>query len=109
MLSFFTLIFYYLVLPFLLAGLLLRLIKKYGARAADPDVTELYRRHPIERKWFRAARRDGKGLHLLGDCETQGEAVEGAYRGKEAAVKAGEKAAFLVLNDKAEVLEQVES
>lgn len=109
MISILTLTFYYLILPFLLAAILLRLLKKYGAKPTEPAIIELYDKQPLEKKWFRAARRDSSGLRLLGDSETQGEAVENAYRAKEAATKVGEKAEFLVLNDKAEILEQVDS
>jgi hypothetical protein len=48
-------------------------------------------------------------LVSLGDYEKQMEAVEAAYGGKEKAQAAGEKAEFLVFNDKAELLEQIDS
>lgn len=109
MASILMLTFYYLVLPFLLAGLLLRLLRRYAPKLDDAAILELYGKHPLEKKWFRAVRRDARGLRLLGDSETHGEAVENAYRAKEAAVAAGEKAEFIVLNDRAEILEEVDS
>ena len=101
--------FYYLVLPFLLAGLLIRWLKKNAASLISEDVRRLYGEKPIEKKWFRALRRDHKGLRHLGDYEKQPEAVESAYQGRKDAAAAGEKASFLVLNDKAETLEQIDS
>jgi hypothetical protein len=74
-----------------------------------PDVAALFDRSPIEPKYFRAARRDARGLEPLGDFEKQMEAVDAAYAAKEKAQAAGEKAEFLVFNDKAELLEQIDS
>lgn len=104
-----SLLFYYLVLPFLAAFVVLAFIRKYGRNEVPEDIARLCAEKPIERKCFRAARRDHKGLRFLGDFETQGEAVEAAYRGKEQAQAAGEKAEFLVLNDKGETLEEVDA
>lgn len=105
---FFPLI-YWIVLPLALAGLVVRWIKKTSPLTPAADVRDLFDRSPIERKWFRAARRDAKGLVSLGDFEKQPEAVEAAYAGKEKAQAAGEKAEFLVFNDQAELLEQIDS
>ena len=105
---FFPLI-YWVVLPIFMAYLLVRWIKKTAPLAPAADVRELFDRSPIEKKWFRAARRDGEGLAALGDFEKQMEAVDAAYAGKERAQAAGKKAEFLVFNDKAELLEQVDS
>ena len=105
---FFPLI-YWVVLPLIAGGLVVRWIKKTSPLIPAPDVRDLFDRKPIERKWFRAARRDAKGLAPLGDYEKQPEAVEAAYAGKERAQAAGEKAEFLVFNDKAELLEQIDS
>jgi hypothetical protein len=99
---------YYLVLPFLAAWLVLRFLKKYAPHDIPEDIARLCAEKPIEKKFFRAVRRDHKGLRHLGDFETQPEAVECVYRAKEGAGKA-EKAAFLVLNDKGEVLEEVDA
>lgn len=104
-----TLLFFYFVLPALLAALVLRFIKKHGASRQDPQVQELLACDPLEPKWQRALRRDAKGLMKLGDFETHLEAVDCAYKAKEQAQAAGDKAAFLVVNEKAEVLEQVDS
>ena len=105
---FFPLI-YWIVLPLVLAWLVVRWIKKSAPLTPPPDVRGLFDGAPIEKKHFRAARRDAKGLTPLGDYEKQMEAVDAAYAGKEKAQAAGEKAEFLVFNDKAELLEQVDS
>ena len=104
---FFPLI-YWVVLPLFLASLVVRWIKKTAPLTPAPDVRELFDRTPIEPKYFRAARRDARGLASLGDFEKQMEAVEAAYAGKEKAQVAGENASFLVFNDKAELLEQID-
>lgn len=106
---FFPLI-YWVVFPIFLGWLVVRWIKKHAPSAPAPEVAALFAERPIEKKWFRAARRDEGGLlRWLGDFEKQPEAVDAAYAGKEAAQKSGEKASFLVFNDKAELLEQVDS
>ena len=103
-------IIYWIVLPLLFAVLIVHWLKKNSPIAVPPEVAALYAERPIEPKWFRAARRDRGGLlRWLGDYEKQPEAVDAAYAGKEAAVAAGEKASFVVFNDKAEILEQVDS
>lgn len=103
-------IIYWIVLPLFIASLVVRWLKKNSPLIVPPEVTTLFAERPIEPKWFRAARRDNGGvLRWLGDFEKQPEAVDAAYAGKEAAVAAGEKAAFLVFNAKAELLEQVDS
>ena len=105
---FFPLI-YWVVIPILLGSMLVRWIKKAAPLIPAPDVRDLFYRAPIEPKYFRAARRDAKGLASLGDYEKQMEAVEAAYAGREKAQAGGEKAEFLVFNDKAELLEQIDS
>lgn len=105
-----SLLFYYVVLPMLGGYYVIKLIKKHGGSTVPPEVTALYAVQPVEKKWYRAARRDQNNrLTVLGDFETQLEAVDRAYLGKEEAQKAGEKASFLVLNDKGEVYQQVDS
>ena len=104
---FFPLI-YWVVVPILLGVFVIRWIQKHPL-PKPADVEELFAREPLERRWFRAARRDARGLAALGDFEKQIEAVDAAYAGKEKAQAAGEKAQFLVFNDKAELLEQVDS
>lgn len=105
---FFPLI-YWIVLPLFLAWLVVAWLKRASPLAVPPEVAALFAERPIEPKWFRAVRRDEGPLRLLGDFEKQPEAVDAAYAGKEAAVKAGEKASFLVFNAQAELLEQVDS
>ncbi|MBI4371779.1 MAG: hypothetical protein HY552_05735 [Elusimicrobia bacterium] len=100
---------YWIVLPMLLGWLVIRWIQRSSPRPVPPDVAELFARRPLERRWFRAARRDHKGLRPLGDFEKQPEAVDAAYADKERAQAAGENAQFLVFNDKAELLEEVDS
>jgi hypothetical protein len=100
---------YYLVLPFILAAVVLWLLKKYSVNAIPEDVKRLWEQRPIEKKWFRAVRRDDAGLTFLSDWEKQPEAVEAAYQGLKEARAAKRKASFQVLNDKGEVLEQVDS
>lgn len=102
-------IIYYLVLPFVLAAAVLRLIKKYGDSRIPQDIEMLLDVRPIEKKFFRSWRRDLEGLAVIGDYETHGEAVEAAYLGRNHAKAAGHKAAFLITNDKGEVLEEVDS
>ena len=105
---FFPLI-YWIVIPLLIAGLVVRWIKKTSPLIPAPDVRDLFDRSPIEPKWFRAARRDTKGLAPLGDFEKQMEAVDAAYAAKEKAQAADEKAEFLIFNSSAELLEQIDS
>ena len=100
---------YYVVLPIIAGAYVIKLIKKHGAPTITPDVAALYAATPVQKKWYRAARRDAAGLAVLGDFETQLEAVDRAYLGKEQAQKAGQKASFLVLNDKGDVYQQVDS
>lgn len=103
-------IIYWIVIPVFIASLVVRWLKKISPLVVPPEVSALYTERPIEPKWFRAARRDKGGLlRWLGDYEKLPEAVDAAYTGKEAAVAAGETAAFVVFNDKAEILEQVDS
>jgi hypothetical protein len=105
---FFPLI-YWIALPMFFAWLLIRWIQKKAPLIPAPDVRELFDRAPLEKRRFRAARRDDAGLASLGDFEKQIDAVDAAYLGKEQAQAAGKKAEFLVFNDKAELLEQVDS
>ena len=109
MVSVVSVVFYYVILPIWLGSLLIRFIKKHAPHEIPVDVKTLYAAKPCEKKWSRAIRRDPKGLRLLGDFETRTEAVEAVYQGRKDAKAAGDKAAFLVLNDKGEALEQVDS
>jgi hypothetical protein len=103
------LVIYYLVLPFCAAALVLKFIRKYGKNQIPADIKALCEMRPIEKKFFRAVRRDAKDLKFLGDFETQIDAVDCAYAGRKEAQGLKEKAAFFVLNDKGEVLEEVDS
>ncbi len=106
---FFPLI-YWVVLPLFFAALVVRWLKKHSPYVPAPAVAALFAAHPIELKWFRAARGEKNGgLRWLGDFEKQPEAVDAAYAGKEAAVTAGETASFFVFNSKKELLEQIDS
>ena len=101
---------YWVVMPLFFGWLVVRWLKKHSPLIVPPDVADLFAKRQIEKKWFRAARRSQDGrLTWLGDYEKQPEAVDAAYAGKEAAHTAGEKAEFLIFNDKAELLEQVDS
>jgi hypothetical protein len=100
---------YWIGLPLFCGWLVVRYIQTHSPLLPAPDVQDLYAENPIQPKRYRAARRGAGGLVLLGDFEKRGEAVEAAYAGKEAAQRAGEKAEFLVLDDQAALLEQVDS
>lgn len=102
-------ILYWVVFPILAGVFVIRWLNKHAPSRVTPEALELMARAPIEKKWFRAARRDHKGVASLGDFEKQIEAVDAAYAGKEKAQAAGEKASFLVFNDQGELLEQVDS
>ena len=104
-----SLIFYYLILPFFAASLVIRWLKKNAPSTIAEDVKRLYAESPVEKKWFRAVRRDHKGLRSLGDYETRLEAVEAAYQGRKDAAASGDQASFVVLDDKGFALEQIDS
>lgn len=105
---FFPLI-YWVVLPLVCGWLVIRWINKHAPLRPADDVAALFAAEPLEKRRFRALRRDAKGLVSLGDFDNQPDAVDRAYLGKEQAQKAGEKASFLVFNHKAELLEQVDA
>ena len=100
---------YWVVLPIIAGWLVIRWIKKHAPLLPPDDIAALFAASPVEKKWFRAIKRGPQGLLALGDFEKQPDAVDRAYLGKEQAQAKGEKAAFLVYNDKAELLEQVDS
>src|SRR5262245_33354653 len=95
------LILYYLVLPFLVFAVLLRLMRAYGSDDRPKEILDFYSAHPIEPKQFRALRLDGKpgrgpvALTHLGDFESQQEAVDAAFAAKSASQ--GSDSSFLVL------------
>lgn len=104
-------IFYYLVLPFVAFALLLKFMRKYNGDEVPKEIHELYAAHPIEKRSFRALRMEGRFgtppvvLNELGDFESQEEAVDAAFEAKSKA--SDSKAAFIVLNDKGEILQQL--
>jgi len=125
----FVIIFYYLVLPFLIFAVILRLLRKYSPDSAPKEILEFYAQDPIEPKFFRAIRLDGRFptaveaalprrrsvgrfghlpvvLNKLGDFEKQEDAVDSAFAAKSAAGETAESS-FLVLNDKGEILQEV--
>jgi hypothetical protein len=104
-----SLLLYYLIIPIVAGAAVVAFIKKYGKHGPPEDVAALLAARPMEPKTFRAVRRDHRGVRILGDFETQPEAVEAAYRGKEEALAEKEHAAFLVLNAKGEILEETDS
>lgn len=104
-----ALLFYYIALPFLAAWLVMKFIRKYGASPIPEEVARLYAEAPLEKGWYRVIQRGPAGQRLLGDFEKHDAAVEKAYKERELAQVTGEKAAFLVLNDKGEALEEVDS
>jgi len=103
------LVFYYVILPIAAGVLLIRWLKKVSPAKVEPDVAALYAQKPIEKKWFRAVRRDHKGLRSLGDYETRLEAVEAIYQGRKDAQAAGDMASFIVCDDKGYALEQIDA
>lgn len=103
------LLIYYIVLPLLGFVAVLWLIRRYGADPVPRDVKDLYARRPIEKRFYRAVRRDPKGLILLADVETHDEAVDLIYRERERAAGQGEQASFLALDDTGAALDEVDS
>ena len=100
---------YYLILPFLAGALLIRYIKKHAPSGITPEVTALLAVDPIEKKFYRAARKDEGKVAKIADYETHVEAVDAIYAAKEAAQKQGVKTAFIVLNDQGETLDWIDS
>lgn len=56
-----------------------------------------------------AARRGSEGLAALGVHETLIDASDAAYRARESAQRAGEKASFLVFDPTGVIVEQIDS
>lgn len=100
--------FYWVVLPLLSAWVLVAIIKR-SPRPVAADVAALIAKEPLPDKSYAAARRDAAGLHPLGIFEKLGEASDAAYRGQAEALKAAQKAAFLVFDATGVVVEQVDS
>ena len=98
---------YYVVLPILFGWWVIRWLKRHAPSTTPPALAELCARSPIEKRWFRVVRVAAGRFETVGDFEKQEQAVEEAYRGRER--QPGSGASFLVVNDKAEVLEQVDA
>ena len=104
-----SILFFYFALPMTLAAIVIKMIRKYSPYIPAEDIQACLAEKPLPKKWFRTVRRDHKGLRTLGDFETHTEAVDCAYKGKEISTQEGEKVAFLILNQKGEVFEEVNS
>jgi hypothetical protein len=105
----FSILFVYIIGPFLVASLLIKALKKYSKNELDPEIRAIYLRHPLEKGFFRVVKSDHKGKALVGDFEEKMDAVDCAYREKENAQAAAQNAAFLVLNHKGETLEETDA
>jgi len=102
-------LFYYLVLPILAGWLVIKFIKKYGQTPLPPDLPKMLLIDPIDRRMYRALRRDAEGLRKLGDFEKHEEAVDRIYAAREEARQAGIKASLLVVNEAGETLDLIEN
>lgn len=99
---------YWLVGPFVLAFLLVKLIQR-SPRPVAPDVAALLAKEPMPPKTYAAARRDSDGLSPLGVFEKLIEASDAAWRAQDEAKKAGRKGSFLVFDATGVVVEQVDA
>jgi hypothetical protein len=100
--------------PLAIIWLVTWFLKKYAKSTVPSSVARLYAERPIEPKTFRVVRFDGPtdGEPIwLGDYETQPEAVDAAYtyRKKEREEEPGKKSSFMVLNDRGDFLEEVDT
>ncbi|MBI4422375.1 MAG: hypothetical protein HY554_01530 [Elusimicrobia bacterium] len=106
------LILYYLVLPFVLAALVVRLIRRYGADPVPEGVRRAVAADPPEPKTFRVLEVEGgvesrdARLTKIGDFDAQDKAVDAAYRRRGEEPKPG--LAWLVLNDRGDILQEVD-
>lgn len=100
--------FYWIILPFLGAWALVTLIKR-APRPIAADLAALVKESPLPPKAFGAARRDAAGLKSLGVFEKLIEASDAAFLARDAALKAGQKASFLVFDSTGDVLEQIDA
>jgi hypothetical protein len=104
------LIFYYLILPFILFGFVLAFLRKFGSKLPK-EIESFIASDPIESKFYRAAQMNGRfgepgaTLRKLGDFEKQDEAVDAAFNARKTAGQV--HAAYIVLNDKGEILQEV--
>ncbi|MBI3548496.1 MAG: hypothetical protein HY078_05530 [Elusimicrobia bacterium] len=108
-----TLVFFYLVLPFIFAGFAIKFLKRHPARCPSPKLLETLSADPIEKKHFRAVRVEGPleqenaAFSSLGDFEGQIEAVDAIYQARSSDRRAGASRTYLVLNHKGEILQQI--
>lgn len=103
---------FYVALPFGLAALVLRFIKKYGASQVPSDVAAMLAVNPVDKRRYRAARRDEKGLFKLGadDFDAHEAAVDAIYAARQEWRDAGgKKAAFIVLDARGETLDWIDA
>lgn len=103
-------LFYYIVLPFLLGYLVLRLIRRYGADPVPPQVRALCAEDPVEAKWFRVAEvrgdlKAGGAVAKLGDFDAQDKAVDAAYLSRGENPEPGRS--WLVLNERGDILQEI--
>lgn len=105
------LIFYYLVLPFIFAALVRRLIRRFATDPVPPKVRELCARDPVEKKWYRVLEVEGAfaspeaRFEKIGDFDAQDKAVDGAYLRR--AEHSAAARSWLVLDDKGDILQEV--
>ena len=105
------LLFYYLILPFGAAWLLLRFIRRFGADPAPESVRRNCAEDPVERKWFRVLEAQAVGdgaptrITKLGDFDVQEKAVDAAYQNREGRQEAGRS--WLVVDERGDVLQEI--
>lgn len=101
-------LFYWLVLPFLLAFGLVKIIQR-SPRPVPADIKALLEKDPLPAKGWGAARRDAAGLASLGAFEKLLDASDAAWKAQAAAKAAGKKGSFLVFDAAGVVVEQADA
>ena len=71
-----ALLLYYLVVPMLLGGVLIAIVKRFGRKELPAAVRALYEEHPMEPRTFRTVRLQEGRATLIGDFETLDQAVD---------------------------------
>lgn len=108
-----SLIFFYIVLPFMAAYLVHKLIKKYGADPTPAELRASCAREPIVKRCYRAVRVDGAfgqpgcKVAKIGDFEKQEEAIDAAFLESCQSGQPGRR--WYVLNDEGEPLQEYKS